>query len=73
MQGAGCCPSCTIIATNTHNHPPPPQVRIKQEVLDEANRAGGPGIGRGLSGSQWYGQSASRAVNQAIGRVIRHR
>lgn len=26
-----------------------------------------------LTGSQWYNQQASRAVNQAIGRVIRHR
>ena len=25
-----------------------------------------------LSGSQWYNQQASRATNQAIGRVIRH-
>lgn len=26
-----------------------------------------------LSGEEWYGQQASRAVNQAVGRVIRHR
>lgn len=26
-----------------------------------------------LSGQEWYRQQASRAVNQAIGRVIRHR
>lgn len=26
-----------------------------------------------LTGTQWYSQQASRAVNQAIGRVIRHR
>jgi regulator of telomere elongation helicase 1 len=26
-----------------------------------------------LSGHEWYRQQASRAVNQAIGRVIRHR
>ena len=26
-----------------------------------------------LSGSEWYNQQAHRAVNQAIGRVIRHR
>lgn len=26
-----------------------------------------------LSGQDWYRQQASRAVNQAIGRVIRHR
>eukprot|EP00897_Mesotaenium_endlicherianum_P001292 jgi/Mesen1/1190/ME001272S00367 len=27
----------------------------------------------GLTGEQWYVQAASRAVNQAVGRVIRHR
>ena len=26
-----------------------------------------------LTGREWYRQQASRAVNQAIGRVIRHR
>ena len=26
-----------------------------------------------LTGAQWYSQQACRAVNQAIGRVIRHR
>lgn len=26
-----------------------------------------------LSGEEWYNQQASRAVNQAVGRVIRHR
>lgn len=26
-----------------------------------------------LTGKEWYRQQASRAVNQAIGRVIRHR
>ncbi len=28
---------------------------------------------QGLSGQEWYQQQASRAVNQAIGRVIRHK
>jgi len=28
---------------------------------------------QGLSGQHWYRLQASRAVNQAIGRVIRHR
>ena len=27
----------------------------------------------GLSGSSWYMQSASRAVNQSLGRIIRHK
>lgn len=26
-----------------------------------------------LSGSEWYSQQAFRAVNQAVGRVIRHK
>ena len=26
-----------------------------------------------LTGEEWYTQQASRAVNQAVGRVIRHR
>ena len=30
-------------------------------------------ITQGLSGRQWYRQQASRAVNQAVGRVIRHK
>lgn len=30
-------------------------------------------IAKGLSGRQWYRQQASRAVNQAVGRVIRHK
>ncbi len=28
---------------------------------------------QGLGGDAWYKQQASRAVNQAVGRVIRHR
>lgn len=28
---------------------------------------------KSLSGAEWYNQQAHRAVNQAIGRVIRHR
>lgn len=58
-----------------------PQVRLKQEVLNEnlqashkRQGAGDPGPGAaGLSGDQWYVQQAARAVNQAIGRVIRHK
>ncbi|GMH37031.1 hypothetical protein BSKO_04904 [Bryopsis sp. KO-2023] len=48
-----------------------PQVILKREVLDaqlKHNKGGG-----GLSGAQWYKQTAIRAVNQAMGRVIRHR
>ena len=56
------------------------QVLLKKEVLDEvARRIGaakrsreGPQV-RGLTGDQWYRQTATRAVNQGMGRVIRHR
>ncbi|GAB4815023.1 hypothetical protein N2152v2_002069 [Parachlorella kessleri] len=59
-----------------------PKVCIKQELLDEQRRLGhkrqhgGGAAGAAcsaLSGSQWYSQQAMRAVNQAMGRVIRHR
>lgn len=56
------------------------QVRLKQEVLDEGARKAGAGKrplhgepAARLSGDQWYSQQALRAVNQGIGRVIRHR
>nr|XP_021533441.1 regulator of telomere elongation helicase 1 isoform X3 [Neomonachus schauinslandi] len=49
-----------------------PRVVLKMQFLDELKGRGGPG-GQLLSGHEWYRQQASRAVNQAIGRVIRHR
>uniref|UniRef100_A0A7N5K3I7 Regulator of telomere elongation helicase 1 n=1 Tax=Ailuropoda melanoleuca TaxID=9646 RepID=A0A7N5K3I7_AILME len=49
-----------------------PRVVLKMQFLDELKGRGGPG-GQVLSGHEWYRQQASRAVNQAIGRVIRHR
>ena len=42
------------------------KVELKMRFLDGKVGAGT------LSGSQWYSQQASRAVNQAVGRVIRH-
>ncbi|KAI8485458.1 Regulator of telomere elongation helicase 1 [Branchiostoma belcheri] len=45
-----------------------PKVVLKMAFLDEGKNAA-----KGLTGRQWYRQQASRAVNQAIGRVIRHR
>ena len=47
-----------------------PKVRIKREYLDGKHAASR--IAAPLTGSLWYQQQASRAVNQAIGRVIRH-
>lgn len=56
------------------------QVRLKKEVLDEARRSmgaakrGRDGVNSAvrLTGEAWYTQQATRAVNQATGRVIRH-
>lgn len=49
-----------------------PKVMLKRDYLQDAmkeNRTASSSI----SGDEWYNQQASRAVNQAIGRVIRHR
>ena len=57
------------------------QVKLKRQVLDESRAAANSGKrgrdGSGLaaarlSGQEWYAQQATRAVNQAMGRVIRH-
>ncbi|KAJ7332208.1 hypothetical protein JRQ81_014388, partial [Phrynocephalus forsythii] len=48
-----------------------PRVILKMQFLDEMRAKGA--SGQYLSGNNWYKQQASRAVNQAIGRVIRHR
>ncbi|KAK3274569.1 Regulator of telomere elongation helicase 1 [Cymbomonas tetramitiformis] len=52
-----------------------PKVRLKREYMDELARPrpGGGGGQGSLSGDQWYVQTAMRAVNQAVGRVIRHK
>ncbi|XP_066910360.1 regulator of telomere elongation helicase 1-like [Clytia hemisphaerica] len=44
-----------------------PKVVLKMQYLDEQKE------GVCIKGREWYKQQASRAVNQAIGRVIRHR
>uniref|UniRef100_A0A8C9QWR7 Regulator of telomere elongation helicase 1 n=1 Tax=Scleropages formosus TaxID=113540 RepID=A0A8C9QWR7_SCLFO len=49
-----------------------PRIILKMEYLNEMCRKANKGI-KYLSGQEWYRQQASRAVNQAIGRVIRHR
>ncbi|KAF5829552.1 helicase C-terminal domain-containing protein, partial [Dunaliella salina] len=49
-----------------------PKVRLKRDVLDEDARMT-KGGGAALTGDAWYVQQAMRAVNQAMGRVIRHR
>lgn len=49
------------------------KVRLKMNFLDENLRKAKSSSSKGLSGRQWYRQQASRAVNQAVGRVIRHK
>ncbi|XP_077991647.1 regulator of telomere elongation helicase 1-like [Glandiceps talaboti] len=46
-----------------------PKVNLKMKFLDEVKSK----PPNGITGRQWYRQQASRAVNQAIGRVIRHK
>ncbi|NXX95865.1 RTEL1 helicase, partial [Centropus bengalensis] len=48
-----------------------PRVILKMQFLDEMRKSAAGA--QYLSGREWYSQQASRAVNQAIGRVIRHR
>ena len=57
------------------------QVKLKRQVLDESRSAANTGkrfrdgsapAAARLSGQEWYAQQATRAVNQAMGRVIRH-
>ncbi|XP_049920560.1 regulator of telomere elongation helicase 1 isoform X3 [Epinephelus moara] len=49
-----------------------PRVILKMQFLDEMSQQKAPGL-KYLSGQEWYRQQAFRAVNQAIGRVIRHK
>eukprot|EP00494_Astrolonche_serrata_P025100 UN25361 len=46
-----------------------PHVKIKRKFLDEQNRQTNI---KGLNGNDWFQLGAARAVNQALGRVIRH-
>ncbi|WRX27695.1 ATP-dependent helicase [Theobroma cacao] len=52
-----------------------PKVRLKREYLDLQTQSPREGCKmlKLLTGEEWYTQQASRAVNQAVGRVIRHR
>ncbi|XP_038718615.1 regulator of telomere elongation helicase 1 homolog isoform X1 [Tripterygium wilfordii] len=49
-----------------------PKVRLKREYLDQQGQSLRERC-KILTGEEWYNQQASRAVNQAVGRVIRHR
>jgi regulator of telomere elongation helicase 1 len=47
-----------------------PKVDLKMKYLEESRKSSHTMV---LGGQEWYKQQASRAVNQAVGRVIRHR
>ena len=49
------------------------KVVLKRQYLDARGGEKEGSYSKGLSGGDWYSQQASRAVNQAIGRVIRHK
>eukprot|EP00026_Physarum_polycephalum_P000577 Phypoly_transcript_00578.p1 GENE.Phypoly_transcript_00578~~Phypoly_transcript_00578.p1 ORF type:complete len:1233 (-),score=182.25 Phypoly_transcript_00578:64-3762(-) len=48
-----------------------PKIKLKREYLDACKPP--PGNTYVLRSQEWYTQQASRAINQAVGRVIRHR
>jgi regulator of telomere elongation helicase 1 len=50
-----------------------PRVVLKRAFMDELMPEARAEGREAVSGEQWYTQQAARAVNQAIGRVIRHR
>jgi regulator of telomere elongation helicase 1 len=50
-----------------------PRVELKRQFLDETKDAMKRATGGYVDGAQWYTQCATRAVNQSIGRVIRHK
>ena len=61
-----------VIVTGVPFAPPEdPRVVLKRRYLDEECRSQGAG-GVSLTGGAWYEQQAYRAVNQALGRVIRN-
>lgn len=51
-----------------------PKVILKRQYLDNksSKRTVGQDQIQTISGRDWYSQQATRSVNQAIGRVIRH-
>lgn len=72
LMDAAPSPFTHTLSTPPRSLPPSPP---PSKVLDDELRSGQAGLtrGRGVSGEQWYVQQAARAVNQAMGRVIRHR
>uniref|UniRef100_M4F2A5 ATP-dependent helicase C-terminal domain-containing protein n=1 Tax=Brassica campestris TaxID=3711 RepID=M4F2A5_BRACM len=76
LVGRSCCTAFNFFAATCSgvNNPLVRQVKLKREFLDEQSGLANVKFRRStrLSGSMWC-QEAARAVNQKIGRVIRHR
>lgn len=70
---------CVVVTGIPYAPKVDPKVQLKRDFLDKKSKGeiGGtsaPGRkGGGLTGAVWYSDQAMRAVNQAVGRVIRHR
>ena len=62
---------CVIVIGIPYPMMTDPKVILKKDFLDRKFRQPSKDF-QTLSGKDWYGQQATRAVNQAIGRVIRH-
>ncbi|CAB1117515.1 unnamed protein product [Ectocarpus sp. CCAP 1310/34] len=61
---------CVVVTGIPYAPAMDPKVVLKKKYMSESLLP--PGVAR-VTGDEWYQQQASRAVNQAIGRVIRHR
>ncbi|CAN0346981.1 unnamed protein product, partial [Laminaria digitata] len=61
---------CVVVTGIPYAPAMDPKVMLKKKYMSESPLP--PGVPR-VTGNEWYQQQASRAVNQAIGRVIRHR
>ncbi|KAL1199370.1 Regulator of telomere elongation helicase 1 [Cardamine amara subsp. amara] len=74
LDFADCAGRAVVITGLPYARVTDPRVRLKREFLDEQSQRADVKLPRStlLSGSMWYSQEAARAVNQAIGRVIRH-
>ena len=62
---------CVIVVGIPYPQITDPRVILKKEYLDNY-KVIDRNSGLSLTGQAWYMQQATRAVNQAIGRVIRH-
>jgi regulator of telomere elongation helicase 1 len=63
---------CRVVIVTGVPYAPPddPRVKAKRRFLDDKRRTGDKKLL--LSGDAWYEQQACRAVNQAVGRCLRH-